>query len=586
MMKKIFTLLIFVILICGLTGCQKCPDCDECEECEECEVCEECPVVEPEDLTPAPEVTPVVYHWVPGALQGNVTATVDLKGAQTLKVLLGGKVLEEYLDYELDDEGELTIFGTVLNELKLGLGKHEVTVVTEQGTDTFEIEIVQTAAEATSIPSKTIKDIDFSKLASSKPTEVIANAPALLITEIGVDMYEYSYIEVFNNTNSEYSLKDHRIVFANLENQNLLSQYGLFEEPLGMGSGVFIYQDYKIPALSSAVIWLVASYPWVQGDGELINGTAGKVLSEEAGAAAHLFGNAPENLSIAKFREVYGLSEDVPVFPVRPQPCLMNGTSAGDSEGFGAAPVKAASSRFSTFNSTIDNRGVQIQKFDLSKKITLTETVAGFETAAYYKYDVGVLNKEEDVYTNGQFDRSKIVVKGGRETVNAFYARIAYYDAEDNLLGYASGANAIDTYNADKAAYLKMYQEIVTPVVTALLYGKVVDNEGVKQYDKWGEYRGLQYTLPESGSNLMRFIPLAGKRADYEAFFSNEGVTNPDKIALNNYKLSGVGPEFAEITDNNDILVFESEVYPTTYLKYGYNTIGRGIAANFALPTA
>lgn len=583
-MKRFFAALLCVLFVFAMVGCQDGPGCEECPEHEECPECEECQACEPEDLTPSPTVTPVVYHWVPGAIQGNVTAEVDLKGAENLIVLLAGKVLEEYLDYEFE-AGELTIFGDVLHELGLELGEHEVTIVTENGTTAFDIEVVLTAEEATSIPTKTITDIDFSKIATQQPTDVIEGAPDLLITEIGVEMYEYSYVEIFNNTTEEYNLKNHRIVFANLKNQEatLLSEFGLFEEPIGMASGVYIYQDYKIPALSSAVLWIVASYPWEQVNGELLIGSSGRIMQEVSGAAAHLFGDGEENLSIDKFRAVYGLGEDVLVFPVRPQPCLMNGTSSGDDEGFGAAPVKGESNRFASFNSSVDDRGLQIQKFDLEKQIPV-ENVPGFETAAYYKYDVGVLNPEEEIYADGTLDRSKIQVKGGRESINAFYARIAYYDAEDNLLGYANKSAALDVYNANTVAYLQMYREIVTPVSTALLYGKLVEAEESMKYEKWGEYRGLQYTLPEADSHLMRFIPLAGTRADYEAYFSNDGVTDPVIAALNTFKLSGVGPEYPEINDSAEILVFESEAYPTTYLRNGYNTIGRGIAANFTVP--
>jgi hypothetical protein len=583
MLKKLFALLLCALFLVAFVGCKD-DECTECEECEECEVCQEPEECDPEDLTPSPVVTPVVYHWVPGAVLGNVTATVDLKGAESLMVLLHGRVLEDLVDYELDDD-ELTIFGDTLDALDLPLGKHVVTIVTENGTDTFEIDVVLTAAEATSIPTKTIKDVDFTQLASVKPTAVIADAPELLITEIGVEMNEYSFIEIFNNTNAEYNLKNHRIVFSDLTKQTLLASKGLFEQPLGMACAAFIYQDYKIPALSSAIIWLVASYPWVQSDGTLPDGTAGKVMAEEEGAAVHLFGSNSANLSIAKFRDVYGLDNSVLVFPVRPQPCLMNSTSYGDSNGFGASPIKAASSRFASFNSSVANRGVQIQKFDLEKKINV-ENAPEYPAATYYKYDVGVVNKEEDVYTNGVFDRTKIQVHGKRESVNSFYARIAYYNASDQFLGYAEGANAVDTYNAPVAgkAYLQMYNDIVTPIVTALIYGKVVEVEGVKSFAKWGEYRGLQYTLPVAGSTLMRYIPLVGTRADYVAIFSNDGVTDAAVIALNTYKLSGVAAEVPEITANTDILVFESEVYPVDYLRNGYNTIGRGIAVNFTAP--
>ena len=115
--------------------------------------------------------------------------------------------------------------------------------------------------------------------------------------------------------------------------------------------------------------------------------------------------------------------------------------------------------------------------------------------------------------------RSKIQVKGGRESINAFYVH-RYYDGQSPAM-QTRARPSMSTMPT--VAYLQMYREIVTPVSTALLYGKLVEAEESMKYEKWGEYRGLQYASG-SGLHLMRFIPWRNK-SDYEAYFSNDGVT-------------------------------------------------------------
>ena len=243
--------------------------------------------------------------------------------------------MEEFIDYEYV-EGVLTIFGTYLSEAELGLGTHTFEVSTEFGETEFTIEIVANASLGSSIPKEIVKGLDMTQIPSYLPTEVIEGAPDLMITEVSVDMGLYTYVEVFNNTNAPYNLKNHRLVFSNLALQTKLESKGLFEQPLGMGSSAFIYQDYIIQPLSSAVIWLVSSFPWSQTSGnvEIVDGTQGRAIIEAENVQANIFGDKPENLSIAKFRDVYGLAENVLVFPIRPQPCLVNCKQMRQREGF------------------------------------------------------------------------------------------------------------------------------------------------------------------------------------------------------------------------------------------------------------
>ena len=151
------------------------------------------------------------------------------------------------------------------------------------------------------------------------------------------------------------------------------------------------------------------------------------------------------------------------------------------------------------------------------------------EGVSYYKYDLNVLNREEDLYVDGILDKTKMQIFGGRETVNALYARIVYYNENDEIVGYASGGKAIDMYNANNTNYLKMYDEVVTPISTALIYANYVDGERVK----WGAMRSLEYTIPEAGSTLMRYIPLAGMTEIYQEKLASEHPL----------KLMGLAPE-------------------------------------------
>lgn len=515
-----------------------------------------------------PDYTPIVnrrlYHWVPNALEANVDAIIDLKTAdvETFKVTYNEEDLEEFIDYELDGN-ELTIYGTYLQDANLSLGEHTFKVSTEHGEANFTIEIVENASLGSSIPKQTIKGLNMSQIASFTPNAVIEGAPELMITEVATDMGEYSYIELFNNTDKPYNLKNHRIVFANLTLQKKIASHGLFEQPLGMGSAMYIYQDYVIPALGSAVIWILTSYPWVQADGQMANEATGKVLTEAAGFEKHLIGNNPENLSIEKFRKVYNLPESVLVFTTRTQPCLVNAESAAADNGLGAAPIKASGSMFTGVNGSMADRGFQIQKFDLEKKFT----VSGIDGVSYYKYDVGVLNQEEDLYVDGVLDKSKMEIFGGRETINAFYARFVFYNEDDEIVGYGKGANGIDAYNANKTNYLKMYDEIVTPLSTALIYADYSTGTA----SKWPPLRSFEYTIPEEGSTLMRYIPVAGM---HEIYLEKLATENP-------LKLMGLAPEVEEISFTTDIEVPVSNAYPTDYLDHRNNTIGRLINYNF-----
>lgn len=115
--------------------------------------------------------------------------------------------------------------------------------------------------------------------ATEADIKVVEGAPELLILEVVLDssdyymgsaMSNYEYIKVFNNTESEYNLKDHRIVLANpASGQNGETEDArngilpLVTNYLFMG---YIDEDFIIPPLSTALIWMKPYY-WTAGSG-------------------------------------------------------------------------------------------------------------------------------------------------------------------------------------------------------------------------------------------------------------------------------------------------------------------------------
>ena len=598
-MKKVLSICMFALLAIALVACDAAEpitvtvekevivevEVEKIVEVEkevivEVEVEKEVPV----DMTPSPDVEGVVYHWMPGSIEANITATIDLLAADptSVMVIFENEVLEDFVDYEIASS-TLTIFGAYLNEKALELGEHTVKVVSAQGMTEFTIVVVDDPRD-TSIATTSVIGINMSEVSNYTVVAPIVGAPELMITELSTDMGKYDYIEVFNNTTEPYNLKGHRIVFADLTKQNLLSQ-GIFEEPYGMSGGAFIYQeDYIIPALSSAVIWMVNAYPWA------VESTADEFgirrVYEAEGAESSLFGTSAENLSIEKFKEIYSLGEEVQVFPVRCQYMLMNGTYSNDGEGMGA-PV-AKSSKWGGVNSSIANRGVQIQKFNLDAEYSIAGMVDVPVGATYYKYEVGVLNQEENVYTDGVFDPTKVNAYGTgttmREGVNIFYARILFYNDLDEFVGYTTSAESIDAYNADKAPYVKMIETAVTPISTALVYPKIdvvltdVEGQQVETLEavKWGAMHSLEYTIPVEGSTVMRFIPReeANRYAD---------IYVNDVEALKTLKLDAIAPAVSEVLANKELIVPVDPAYSVTYLADGYNSIGKSGWFNFLL---
>ena len=521
-----------------------------------------------EGFVPAPKIEGKVIHWIPGAQNANVSYALDLAGETDYYVVLNGQLLEEYVDYTCD-EGVFEILGTTLYDMGLDLGKYDGYVFTKGGYVGFEVKVIATATEeGSTIPLKEINDINLSAIASLEITEPIAGVADLFITELSADMGYYNYVEVFNNTTSTYNLKDHRIVFANLTQQNvsgMFAQNGVFDKPLGGASAAYIYQDFEIPALSSAIIWIVNTSPWEVSSNK---------VSEAAGAQSLILGDGEENLNVEKFKAVYGLDDSALVFPVRTNYMIGRSDYGNATSGWGTALSKSSSNRWSDINSSVASRGVQIQKMDETK---VFET----EDGRFYIIEMDVLNREEDIYADGKLDANDVLVANpgvdvagtNREFIHAVFARRVYVKSATDLTPTeeveALADTGIDLYNMNTANYYAMFTEgFITPVATALVYPDLaIGEDGAETTAKWGNSYttfAMQYQAPAAGEHLSKFIPLEGDRAKYEALYAEDALA-----------LSGLAQEYAGYAANSVVLVPESSAYPTDYLAENHNTAGR-----------
>ena len=523
--------------------------------------------VSAEDLIAAPKIEGKIIHWVPGIQAASVTYELDLAGQTDYKVILGTTLLEEYVDYTYDDSSKtFEILGTTLYDLELALGEHIGYVFTDGGCAQFKVIVIANATEeGSTIPMKTISDINLSAMPTMAITEPIPGVADLFITEVSTDMGHYNYIEVFNNTTEAYNLKDHRIVFANLTQQGKSgATNGVFDMAMGGASAAYIYQDYEIPALSSAIIWIVNTSPWE---------VASNKLSEAEGVASLLLGDAEGNLNVAKFKGVYGLDESTLVFPVRTN-YMVGRSDYGDiSTGWGTALSKGSSNRWADINSSVADRAVQIQKMDETK-------VFQTEDGKFYTIEMDVLNREEDIYADGKLDENDNLLinpdagisGSNRQFMHAIFARRVYVTSETDLTPTGqelTKEDGIDLYNQNTVNYYAMYTGgFITPVATAMVYPDIVTNdEGADAAAKWGKSFttfAMQYQAPAAGEHLSKFIPLEGERAKYEAMFAENALM-----------LSGLGQEFAGYAANAEVKVPESNVYPTDYLSKNHNTAGR-----------
>ncbi|MGI6359580.1 MAG: hypothetical protein ACOX02_00870 [Acholeplasmatales bacterium] len=433
----------------------------------------------------------------------------------------------------------MVVVGQALQDANLALGSYQLSVTSSYGTGSMEFHVVNSPIN-TSIPTKTIQGVDMSSVAALTPAAPIAGAPALLITELGLDRGVFDYIEVFNNTNEVYNLKNHYIIFGNTDQQPLLGDYGLFHISNSARSSAFIYKDFEIPALSKAYIWVANGVPWKtrtpEGDNPL--GLTHEVFIDNENL---IYGPGENQLNESKFRATYNLSEDTLVFFLRLNYTLFNNPyKYSSTTGFGSPVCKNASW---ISNSSVDNRAVQILKIDVDKKHSIPSGDTTVPTGAtYFKWVFGVENKEEDVFVDGVLDKTKIKIYGQensiRESISALYIRRVFYNASDEFVGYSTaGTNELDLYNISATGlnapkYHEMWKAMATPVVTSSFYPRLTKVDGVITRNKW-ESISLEYTVPSTDMpGLMRFV-----QRDEESLYA-ELYGTPNNLVM--LKLAGL----------------------------------------------
>ena len=181
-----------------------------------------------------------------------------------------------------------------------------------------------------------------------------------------------------------------------------------------MYSSIYVDEDLIIPALSPAILWIVNGRPW----NVETSGSPRKVV-ETADAKNYLFeGVCGGKLSIAAFKEGFGIAEAVPVFPLRPHYMLAR-TDNGWNYEAGVGLTMAKNANWSG-NSGMDNRGVQIQKISDEKfSVDLIDASASAAIpagATHFVYEFKVFNKEQEGYVDGALDSTKMVHNGARES--------------------------------------------------------------------------------------------------------------------------------------------------------------------------
>ncbi len=207
-------------------------------------------VVLANEVPPAPVAEGILWHWMPAALNANVTADVDVFGADDDSFVLSyvDHEFQRYIDFDYED-GVLTIYGSTLEDVcGVTLGEYVFYIETEFGATTFTVIVVDDPTN-TSIPTTTIQGIDMRGVEQATIAEKITGAPDILITGVIGDSTngQYDYVEVFNNTASDYNLKNHRIVLSGV---NYVTQGSLFLESGLMNNAIgqtfhYIYDDFQ-----------------------------------------------------------------------------------------------------------------------------------------------------------------------------------------------------------------------------------------------------------------------------------------------------------------------------------------------------
>lgn len=499
-----------------------------------------------------PVVTGDVFHWMPNSIP-SVTAHINLKDAdkESVEIKFKDELLVEGIDFEIFDD-KLEIYSEFLREKTNELGDYVLEVKSEFGSTNFTFHVVDNPS-GTSIPTKEIKVADMGTLEQVVLTEPIADAPELLITEVAADAGKYSYIEVFNNSSKPKNLKGHIIMFGDLTKPTVKNQLDKGLIPWSMGSVPFyIKQDLVLEPFETGIIWYIRAgnkIPWshAKDDTGLADYTT---VVETATSKTWLLDSQGGDLTIEGFMKEHQIKEGTKIAIVRDNPFTINNTTAQDENGFGTPVYRGGG--FNSVNSSVPNRAIQIHYFDPEIKHEIHEAdPSAPENAAYFKVDTDVLNWDEDLYENKEFKVDKIVPYANRMTVNLFYFRLAYYDANDNLIGYDKFLN----FAGEAAAKHEVFIDLAVDAIqsTAVIFPKLTE---VNEVERWGLGHGMEYLVPNKGSHMMRFIPRS-KEANYLEYIE---ATYTDEI-IKNFVLQGLGEVVDEMLANRVVEVPVDEGY-------------------------
>ncbi len=487
-----------------------------------------------EEIDRTPEAEPVLYHWMPNSPLANITANIDLLGASeddlTITLVEGNKTLAKVDDYDIED-GLLTVYGEFLYVNTNNLGTYTLKLETPYGFTTFQYYVVDNP-EDTSIPTKVITTTNLGALEPVQITEPIAGAPDLMITEVGADTGDYNmYVEIFNNTDKQFNLKGAilQLVDTNAaNNKSSIATYGgLFATPYGNKPFV-INVDFILEPFETGIVWLINGgnrRPWNMGPANATGGHPGyHVVTEVPDANDYLLDYQGGNLSEAEFKSFQGIDSNVKIVVARDVGALGVNIYAHDENGFGA-PLFAATAGFTSQNSSIANRAVQLLYFD--PEIRHSPDAQKPANASYMKVDVSTFNPSRDMYTNGVLDLSKFIafnhVDGSRTMIDVLFIRRIYYNSNDEIIKYDNGFNLGQWGVQTNSYYLTLAQTAIQS--TALFYPPV---SGSAAAGRWGgvpSKHGMQYTIPEPGEHLMRFLP-RDNGANYTGFV-NATYTDP-----------------------------------------------------------
>ena len=324
-------------------------------------------------------------------------------------------------------------------------------------------------------------------------TEVtkVEGAPDLMILEIVLDSSEYTmgsamsnyeYVKIFNNTESEYNLKDHRIILANpASGQNGETEEAragllpLVTNYLFMG---YIDEDFVIPPLSTALIWMKPYY-WTAGSG---TGAYNKVFSSKLIHTTSAGEKGGFEQTLDDFREYWEIPEGaINILELTNMGFIgkRDMATAGTAD-FYPIYTPGSGTMYTHLNSAL-LRSIEIQKLN---------TNDGEITA-------DILNKYSELSPEKQQSPDFIY---GKECFNVLELR---YTADNSVVDAYLPANIVKYFE---------------PIVRATFCGRVdtstmtvgqthvdftgASNPGVKY---WDQCTGLQFRPPVEGERVMQW---------------------------------------------------------------------------------